>query len=154
RDPQRWADEGRKAPERWAITAHVLKTAPRMDAPVYVREAAEWAGPAPRDRGPDARFEYLMLARDPRPGKEVTGDLLDRASRGLAGRGNRPITLGSDAGGAARFGERPAENRGCPLAILLDGKISTAPRLNEPIRKHGQITGDFTPQEVRDMVQL
>ena len=40
------------------------------------------------------------------------------------------------------------------LGIILDGSLYSAPYVNGIITTRGQISGDFTKQEVRDMVDL
>src|SRR5262249_36236952 len=40
------------------------------------------------------------------------------------------------------------------LAIILDEFIVSAPRLNEPIRTDGQISGRFTKEQVDDLVRI
>lgn len=55
--------------------------------------------------------------------------------------------------GAKRFYEVTAENVGKPLAILLDGKVISAPNVNQAIAGgRAQIEGGFTVAEMRDLV--
>lgn len=66
---------------------------------------------------------------------------------------NQPIinfTLNSE--GAAIFGDFTGANVGERLAIVLDNKVYSAPRINERIGGgSGQISGGFTPQEAHDV---
>ncbi|HUF78480.1 MAG TPA: protein translocase subunit SecD [Thermoanaerobaculia bacterium] len=50
--------------------------------------------------------------------------------------------------GADRFGQATGENIGRGLAIILDGKVVSAPRINARITDRGIIEGSFTLQEV------
>ena len=60
------------------------------------------------------------------------------------------ITFGSK--GAKEFGRVTTENVGKSMAIVLDGTIYSAPRINEPIRGgRAQITGNFTTDEATDL---
>jgi preprotein translocase subunit SecD len=55
--------------------------------------------------------------------------------------------------GAKLFAEVTARSVGRPIAILLDKKIISAPNVREPIPSgKAQISGDFTIEEVQDMV--
>ncbi len=55
--------------------------------------------------------------------------------------------------GAIKFRDATATLVGKPLAIVLDGKLISAPNVNEPIAGgKAQITGRFTVQEMRDLV--
>ena len=57
--------------------------------------------------------------------------------------------------GAKRFGEVTRNNVGRPFAIVLDGKVISAPVIREPILGgSGQISGRFSPQEANDLSVL
>jgi preprotein translocase subunit SecD len=53
--------------------------------------------------------------------------------------------------GAAKFGAFTAANIGRQLAVVLDGRIQTAPRIESRIDYDGRITGTFSPQEAADL---
>ncbi|HOI83026.1 MAG TPA: protein translocase subunit SecD, partial [Campylobacterales bacterium] len=54
--------------------------------------------------------------------------------------------------GASIFGDFTAKSVGKRLAIVLDGKVYSAPSIKERIGGgSGQITGHFTPEEARDL---
>src|SRR5262249_39775767 len=40
------------------------------------------------------------------------------------------------------------------LAIILDGLVTSAPTINSEISSHGQITGDFSEEEVDNLVNI
>src|SRR5499425_3362183 len=74
----------------------------------------------------------------------VTGRDL-RSARPSLDENNRPavsFTLNSE--GAARFGKVTGENIGRDLAIILDGKVQSAPRIDGRITSDGRISGSFT----------
>jgi preprotein translocase subunit SecD len=65
---------------------------------------------------------------------------------------NRPavrFTLTSD--GARKFGRVTGENIGRSLAIVLDQRVQSAPRIDGRITDEGRISGTFTTQEVNDL---
>ncbi len=66
---------------------------------------------------------------------------------------NRPVvSFRFDAAGGRIFGETTTNNVGELLAIVLDNKIVSAPRINGPIPGgSGIITGSFTTQEAADL---
>ncbi len=68
-------------------------------------------------------------------------DQFGRAAVGFTFRGE-----GSDI-----FYETTKNNVGRRLAIVLDGVIKSAPNIQDAIRSSGQITGNFTPEEARDL---
>lgn len=65
---------------------------------------------------------------------------------------NQPVvnfTLSSQGGKI--FEKVTSENIGKPLAIILDGKVISAPIIEAVIRDAGMIRGNFTPQEAEDL---
>ena len=65
------------------------------------------------------------------------------------------VTFRFDTVGAKRFGVATQENVGRLFAIVLDGKVISAPVIREPILGgSGQISGVFTAQEVQDLALL
>ena len=84
----------------------------------------------------------------------ITGKDL-RSERRSVDEWNNPavsFTLNSD--GAKRFEKITSENIGKPLAIILDGKIQSAPTINARISESGIIQGRFTIQEAEDLVVI
>ncbi len=55
---------------------------------------------------------------------------------------------------AGRFGEFTSKNIGRRLAIVLEDRVVSAPVIQSRISDRGQITGNFTPQEVRDLALI
>ena len=66
--------------------------------------------------------------------------------------GNFAVAFSMNEIGAGRFFELTRENLERPMAILLDDEIISAPTIRAAIRRHGQITGRFSQQEVLDLV--
>jgi len=57
--------------------------------------------------------------------------------------------------GAREFADTTTANVGKPFAIILDGKIISAPVIREPITGgSGQISGSYTPQSATDLALL
>jgi len=86
----------------------------------------------------------------------LTGQDLVDAQPGFDPRTGEPVvTFRFDASGAKRFGKVTQDNVGLPFAILLDEKVITAPRINEPILGGtGQISGNFTVEKATDLAVL
>src|SRR6185369_14361654 len=128
------------------------------------------------EQGPSASKETLVVNGQVPDGMEVvpgaggTGDTsggtlfyLVRKAAAVTGRdlrsarpsldeNNRPavsFTLNSE--GAARFGKVTGENIGRDLAIILDGRVQSAPRIDGRITSDGRISGSFTQEEVANL---
>ena len=69
--------------------------------------------------------------------------------------GQNVVAFTFDSAGARRFGEITRANVGKQFAAVLDGKVLTAPVIQGPILGgSGQITGNFTLEQARDLAVL
>ena len=86
----------------------------------------------------------------------LNGDNLVDAKPRMDTQNNETIvSFTLDRVGAKKFGKATTENVGKQLAIVLDGKIISAPSIREPILGgSGQITGNFTFQSATDLALL
>jgi preprotein translocase subunit SecD len=128
------------------------------------------------EQGPSASKEALLVNGQPPNGMEVvpgaggttdaTAYYLVRKAAAVTGRdlrsarpsldeNNRPavsFTLNSE--GAIRFGKVTGENIGRELAIILDGRVQSAPRIDGRITNDGRISGSFTQDEVANLALI
>ncbi len=85
---------------------------------------------------------------------EVGGDMLTDSKATYAD-GRPVVSFRFNAAGGKRFGDATRENAGKFLAIVLDDKVISAPRINEPILGgSGIISGSFTVQQAQDLSLL
>ena len=86
----------------------------------------------------------------------LNGDNLVDAKPRMDTQNNETIvSFTLDRVGAKKFGRATSENVGKQLAIILDGKIISAPSIREPIvGGSGQISGNFTFQSATDLALL
>lgn len=88
----------------------------------------------------------------------VTGRFLTRATVGLSETGSAAVNFSFNGEGASRFFRLTNSNRPSndghkrQLAILLDGQLHSAPNINSTISDNGQITGNFSQQELQALV--
>jgi preprotein translocase subunit SecD len=65
---------------------------------------------------------------------------------------NRPaVSFSLKSEGARKFAKVTGENIGRYLAIVLDNRVMSAPRIDGRISDEGRISGNFTSQEVADL---
>jgi len=112
------------------------------------------AGRVPPDAellmGSDGVTPYLVKKR-----VLVSGENLTRAGVGADQNGRPAIDFRFDGQGARRFGDTTASNIGKPFAIILDGKVISAPTIQGAITGGtGQITGNFSIAEASELVNL
>jgi preprotein translocase subunit SecD len=86
----------------------------------------------------------------------VAGEDLVDAQPSFDSRSGEPdVNFRFNLRGGLRFGEVTSENVGRPFAIVLDGKVISAPRILSPITGgSGQITGNFTVEEADNLAVL
>lgn len=86
----------------------------------------------------------------------VSGETLIDSQPSFDQRTNQPVvTFRFDTRGAKKFGDVTAKNVNRPFAIVLDGKIISAPVIREAILGgSGQISGSFSVQGAQDLALL
>jgi SecD/SecF fusion protein len=87
---------------------------------------------------------------------EIDGSNLTSASAGQDSRtGEWVVHFGLDRLGTKRFADISTRHVGEPFAIVLDGKVISAPVIREPILGgQGQISGNFSVQDANDLAVL
>jgi preprotein translocase subunit SecD len=132
------------------------------------------------EQGPTASREALLQASNGTvpPNMEVVSGADDRGATGQAGgplyylvrrsaaitgrdlrnarpsldENNRPaVGFSLNQEGARKFGQVTGDNVGRLLAIILDGRVQSAPRIDSRITDEGRISGSFTQEEANDL---
>jgi preprotein translocase subunit SecD len=132
-------EAGPAASREELLTSHGGVEPPGLEVVSGVTE-----GGTPGDR---PAVSYYLVQRTP----VVTGRDL-RNARPTLDEFNRPavgFSLKSD--GAVRFGNVTGANVGRALAIILDKRVHSAPRIESRINDEGRISGNFTQQEATDL---
>jgi len=96
------------------------------------------------------RIEQIVVKRKAEPG--LDRNLIERAMVMRGNLGEPEISLIMRPEAAAAFGKVTGENLGRRLAIVLDGKLYSAPVIQSPITGgRAVITGQFTMSEAFDL---
>src|SRR5262249_38620531 len=75
-----------------------------------------------------------------------------RNARPTLDQNNQPaVSFSLNQDGARKFGQFTGSNIGRNLAIILDGRVFSAPTIQDRITDEGRITGNFTTQEAQDL---
>lgn len=110
-------------------------------------------------KGEDKTVTQVLVMREPEE-DEVTGDFLRRASIGMSENATACVNFSFDSEGGMRFfrltdrNKPTTDGRKRQLAIILDGQVHSAPNLNSAIRDSGQITGNFSADELKALVEV
>ena len=98
----------------------------------------------------DNKIKYLLDKRS-----LVGGENLVDAKGSFDQTEGHAVSFRFDTEGAQKFGKATSNNIGKRLAVLLDGVVITAPRINSAITGgSGIITGNFNAQEASDLAVL
>ncbi|MCC6925728.1 protein translocase subunit SecD [Novosphingobium sp.] len=83
----------------------------------------------------------------------IVGDQLTDAKASNDPKTNEPIVeIAFNQQGGAKFAKLTSENVGKPFAIILDGKVISAPNINEPILGgQARISGSFTAETAQQL---
>ena len=81
----------------------------------------------------------------------VTGQDLRNARASLDENGRPAVMFSLTNEGSRKFGKVTGENVGRYLAIILDNRVQSAPRIETRIDNEGRIQGSFTTDEVNDL---
>jgi len=127
--------------EKSLLTNYNGQAPPDMEVRQYVQQAA-------RGTTAPASTEYYLL----RKVAIITGNDL-RTAREKPDQFNNPavgFTLNND--GVTKFSKATSANVGRQIAIVLDGKVRSAPRVDGPINTaDAEITGTFTMEQASDL---
>jgi preprotein translocase subunit SecD len=146
---------GEMEPERVAaIFAKKVKVSFRLvDLSMPGEQAQSGTPPA----GSEVLFGFkdklpYLVAKD----SALDGDDISYAGPGFGAGTKEPIaSFRFNGRGTRRFAHVTEENIGKPFAIVLDGKVISAPVIREPITGgSGQISGNFTLEEANSVAML
>jgi len=94
---------------------------------------------------------YYIVKRVP----EMSGQGVEDATARVDEFGRYQIHLDFNEAGKKQFAEVTTANVGRQLAIVLDGRLSSAPNINEPITGgSAQISGNFTQREALELANV
>jgi preprotein translocase subunit SecD len=104
--------------------------------------------PGPADRGTGDTGTVFYVVRKIAP---VTGNDLRVAKPGLDENNQPAVHFELKSAGATKFGKLSGENIGRYLAIVLDNRVVSAPKLEGRITDQGRISGGFTAESANDL---
>ena len=101
----------------------------------------------------------ILTVVDEDPERAVTGAYLTAVRPGIDEMGRNAVHFSFDINGARLFGRLtgdnlPTANGKRHLAIVLDGKLYSAPTINDTITSQGIIQGDFTKEQMNDLAAV
>ncbi len=115
--------------------------------------------PEDLDKNSKAPPGFVKLQEDKNPNRfyminkrvMVSGEMLKDASPTFDRNNSPSVSFQLSPLGGKKFGRVTGKNVGRAFAIVLDGKVVSAPVIQTQIFSTGQITGTFTVQETNDL---
>jgi protein-export membrane protein SecD len=134
----------------WEEIADILKTS-QADSMLPLDTQLAWSKNPERVGEQYGRILYVLKKKS-----DLTGAGIANAVRTLGDDPRNPgaasVSLTLNNRGAATFARITGDNVGRQLAIVLDGRVASAPVIQDKIRGgRASITGSFTDQEARDL---
>lgn len=94
--------------------------------------------------------EYFLIQKQ----AIISGEELQSAQRGTDQYGRPAVNFSLTSNAGEKFGRFTEANVGKRLAIVLDGKVQSAPSINSRITTSGIIEGSFTIEEANDLAVM
>ncbi len=108
-------------------------------------EVATYVDPAD---APDPTQPYVVVSRQ----VMIAGDQLEKAEAGFDQYSQPVVDIGFNSAGATAFARVTRTQVGQQFAMLIDGKVLSAPRINDPILNgQAQISGSFTSESANNL---
>jgi preprotein translocase subunit SecD len=126
-----WSQDGRGAFLRSEKKSELLAFIKTISVPDNVMIGYELV--EEKDPGSNEVRDRYWRTYDLQSVAPLTGDNLTRAAVGYGEKGEPVVNLEFDSRGARIFGDLTEKNVGNLMAIMLDGDVSSAPRINERI---------------------
>ncbi|MDR2919286.1 MAG: hypothetical protein LBV72_07980 [Tannerella sp.] len=100
-------------------------------------------------------YDLYAIKQTSRDGAELNGDAIAEAKVFSDSEGGNSVALQMDAEGARQWARMTKENIGQCIAIVLDDKVYSAPRVNDQITGgRSMISGYFTKEEAIDLANI
>ena len=106
--------------------------------------------------GTEQYFELFSIKSDNKNGQpDLTGDVVTEAKSDFDTHNNPVVSMSMNAEGARRWATLTKQNVGRGIAIVLDGYVYSAPRVNGEIPNgRSEISGNFSVEDTQDLANV
>ena len=155
-NPYPYTDSWVAGVAHYSDTAEVNRMLASADAKSIIpRDLKFMWGVKPMD-GTDQYFELYCIKNDNKNGQaDLTGDVVTEAKADFNQMGQPVVSMAMNTEGARRWANLTKQNVGRGIAIVLDGYVYSAPRVNGEIPNgHSEISGNFTVEDTQDLANV
>ena len=155
-NPYPYTDSWVAGVAHYSDTAEVNRMLASADAKAIIpRDLKFMWGVKPMD-GTDQYFELYCIKSDNKNGQaDLSGDVVVDSKADFDQHGNPCVSMAMNTEGARRWATLTKQNVGRGIAIVLDGYVYSAPRVNGEIPGgRSEITGNFTVEDTQDLANV
>ena len=140
----------------YSDTAEINRMLASPEAKQYIpRDLKFMWGVKPMD-GTEQIFELYCIKSDNKNGQaDLSGDVVVDSKADFDQHGNPVVSMAMNTEGARRWATLTKQNIGRGVAIVLDGYVYSAPRVNDEITGgRSEISGNFTVEDTQDLANV
>ena len=155
-NPYPYTDSWVAGVAHYSDTAEVNRMLASADAKAIIpRDLKFMWGVKPMD-GTEQYFELYCIKSDNKNGQaDLSGDVVVDSKADFDQHGNPCVSMAMNTEGARRWATLTKQNVGRGIAIVLDGYVYSAPRVNGEIPGgRSEITGNFTVEDTQDLANV
>ena len=154
--PYGYADSWVAGIAAYSDTAEINRMLASAEAKQYIpRDLKFMWGVKPMD-GTEQIFELYCIKSDNKNGQaDLSGDVVVDSKADFDQHGNPVVSMAMNTEGARRWATLTKQNIGRGVAIVLDGYVYSAPRVNDEITGgRSEISGNFTVEDTQDLANV
>ena len=155
-NPYPYGDSWVAGVAHYSDTAEVNSMLASADAKAIIpRDLKFMWGVKPMD-GTEQYFELYCIKSDNKNGQaDLSGDVVVDSKADFDQHGNPCVSMAMNTEGARKWATLTKQNIGRGIAIVLDGYVYSAPRVNGEIPGgRSEITGNFTVEDTQDLANV
>ena len=155
-NPYPYSDSWVAGVAHYSDTADVNRMLATSEAKAIIpRDLKFMWGVTPMD-GTDSYYELYCIKSDNKNGlADLSGDVVVDSKADFDQHGNPCVSMAMNTEGARKWASLTKQNVGRGIAIVLDGYVYSAPRVNGEITGgRSEITGNFTVEATQDLANV
>ena len=155
-NPYPYGDSWVAGVAHYSDTAEVNRMLASAEAKAIIpRDLKLMWGVKPMD-GTDSYYELYCIKSDNKNGlADLSGDVVVDSKADFDQHGNPCVSMSMNTEGARKWASLTKQNIGRGIAIVLDGYVYSAPRVNGEIPGgRSEITGNFTVEDTQDLANV
>lgn len=155
-NPYQSADSWVAGVAHYSDTAKVNQMLSSADAKAIIPRDLKFMWGVKPAEGSDQYFELYCIKSDNKNGlADLSGEVVTDSKADFDQNGNPCVSMAMNTDGARRWAQLTKNNVGRGIAIVLDGYVYSAPRVNGEIGGgRSEISGNFTVEDTQDLANV